>query len=93
MLSFKLVSAILFRQSDEFGKVYKKFEFKEETGQNQITFFQNGIKLTNETFTSLSLDDKSIFPYPEDFVTAVPVDEERKLFFYQCSKIPEFFLD
>ncbi|PJZ82852.1 single-stranded-DNA-specific exonuclease RecJ [Leptospira meyeri] len=93
VLSFKLVSAILFRLSDEFGKVYKKTEFQNETGKNQTTYYQNGIQLTDETFTSLSLDDSFISPYPEDFVTTIPVDEERKLFYYQCSKIPDFFSD
>ncbi|MCW7481408.1 single-stranded-DNA-specific exonuclease RecJ [Leptospira kanakyensis] len=91
VLSFKLVSAILFRLSDEFGRVYVKTEVEEGSEKTSLVYFRNGIKIKEESLLSFSLDEKSILPYPEDFVTPIPVDTERKLFFYQCSQIPDFF--
>lgn len=91
VLSFKLVSAILFRLSDEFQLVYKKIQMDETTDKKEILYFQNGMRISEEVYSSLSLPEESILPYPEDFVTSIPVGDERKLFYYQCSRIPDFF--
>nr|WP_232374047.1 DHH family phosphoesterase [Leptospira chreensis] len=90
VLSFKLVSAILFRMSDEFNKVYSKTE-ENSSGQSETLYFQNGVRVSKESIATQNLEGKNILPYPEDFVTSVPVEEERKLFYYQCSQIPDFF--
>lgn len=110
-LSFKLVSAILFRISSEWNKVYAK-TMTNEDGSKEIVYFQNGIKLqksssnsstalditgqessksNNQIESNFDFSKKEVHPYPEDFTTNVPLDDERKLFFYQCQKIPQFF--
>ncbi|MBM9546777.1 single-stranded-DNA-specific exonuclease RecJ [Leptospira sp. 201903074] len=91
VLSFKLVSAILFRLSDEFGKIYVKTEEITSSDKKEFFYFQNGVKLKENILSTLNLSESNTWPYPEDFSTSVPVDEERKLFFYQCSRIPDFF--
>lgn len=90
VLSFKLVSAILFRMSDEFNRVYSKTEVN-PSGSSETLYFQNGVRVSKESITAQNLEEKNILSYPEDFVTSVPVEEERKLFYYQCSQIPDFF--
>lgn len=90
VLSFKLVSAILFRMSDEFNRVYSKTEVN-PSGSSETLYFQNGVRVSKESITAQNLDEKNFLSYPEDFVTPVPVEEERKLFYYQCSQIPDFF--
>lgn len=90
VLSFKLVSAILFRMSDEFNRVYSKTEVN-PSGSSETHYFQNGVRVSKESIAAQNLEEKNILPYPEDFVTPVPVEEERKLFYYQCSQIPDFF--
>ncbi|PJZ46023.1 single-stranded-DNA-specific exonuclease RecJ [Leptospira brenneri] len=91
VLSFKLVSAILFRLSQEFNQIYVKTDTIEGSDQKETLYFQNGIRISEEILKSLSLDEKNFLPYPEDFLTSIPVDAERKIFYYQCSKIPDFF--
>lgn len=90
VLSFKLVSAILFRMSEEFNQVYVKTNGK-NTEQDETLYFQNGVRISKESLTIQNLEEKDILPFPEDFITAIPVDTERKLFYYQCSRIPDFF--
>lgn len=97
VLSFKLVSAILFRLSSEWNQIYSKTMI-DENGTTETQYFQNGIKCSKEQLDSFqnqknseSLDISKTLPYPEDFTTNIPLDDERKLFFYQCQKIPNFF--
>ncbi|TGL72290.1 single-stranded-DNA-specific exonuclease RecJ [Leptospira jelokensis] len=97
VLSFKLVSAILFRLSSEWNQLYSKTN-TDENGKNEILYFLNGIKYSKGQLDSIqdqnnknSLDVSNPLPYPEDFTTNVPLDDERKLFYYQCQKIPSFF--
>ncbi|MCW7462230.1 single-stranded-DNA-specific exonuclease RecJ [Leptospira limi] len=89
-LSFKLVTAILFHESSEWNQLYSKTILVED-GSKEVHYFQNGIKLKNETTRKLDLSNTTVYPYPEDFSTNIPLDDERKLFFYQCKKIPQFF--
>lgn len=89
VLSFKLVSAILFRLSEEFGRIYAKTVTDSKT--KDTIYFQNGLSIPKESIDNSKITENSILPYPEDFSTDIPVDEERKLFYYQCSKIPDFF--
>ncbi|WP_039926489.1 single-stranded-DNA-specific exonuclease RecJ [Leptospira vanthielii] len=91
VLSFKLVSAILFRLSEEFGRIYTKTTTHPDSGQKETFYFQNGLIIPKDSVDNQKFEKNSILPYPEDFVTAIPVDDERKLFYYQCSRIPDFF--
>ncbi|WP_049755978.1 single-stranded-DNA-specific exonuclease RecJ [Leptospira biflexa] len=113
-LSFKLVSAILFRTSKEWNQLYTKTVTNED-GTKEVLYFRNGIKLSKDQLDliqnprenpskmenqipigdknseSAPIDLSSALPFPEEFSTNIPLDDERKLFFYQCQKIPEFF--
>lgn len=91
VLSFKLVSAILFRLSEEFGRIYAKTVTDSDSKTKDTIYFQNGLSIPKESIDNSKITENSILPYPEDFSTNIPVDEERKLFYYQCSKIPDFF--
>ncbi len=85
VLSFKLIQALLFRLSSEYGKLY----VKEEEGKK--VYFKNGVRLTNDSI----IDSKNpAFTFPlrdEKKKLELPSDEERFLFFKQCETIPEFF--
>lgn len=89
-LSFKLVMAILFHQSSEWNQYYSKTILAED-GSKVVQYFQNGIKLSSETTSTINFSNTTVNPYPEDFSTNIPLDDERKLFYYQCHKIPQFF--
>jgi len=89
-LSFKLVTAILFHQSSEWNQYYSKTILAED-GSKVVQYFQNGIKLSSETTSTINFSNTTVNPYPEDFSTNIPLDDERKLFYYQCQKIPQFF--
>lgn len=89
-LSFKLVMAILFHQSSEWNQYYSKTILAED-GSKVVQYFQNGIKLSSETTNTINFSNTTVNPYPEDFSTNIPLDDERKLFYYQCQKIPQFF--
>ncbi|MCW7472795.1 single-stranded-DNA-specific exonuclease RecJ [Leptospira levettii] len=89
-LSFKLVTAILFHQSSEWNQYYSKTILAED-GSKVVQYFQNGIKLSSETTNTINFSNTTVNPYPEDFSTNIPLDDERKLFYYQCQKIPQFF--
>lgn len=91
VLSFKLVSAILFRLSEEFGRIYAKTVTDSDSNTKDTFYFQNGLSIPKESIDNSYITENSILPYPEEFSTNIPVDEERKLFYYQCSKIPDFF--
>lgn len=90
-MSFKLVSAILFRLSEEFGRIYAKTVTDSDSKTKDTIYFQNGLSIPKESIDNSKITENSILPYPEDFSMNIPVDEERKLFYYQCSKIPDFF--
>lgn len=89
-LSFKLVTAILFHQSSEWNQYYSKTILAED-GSKVVQYFQNGIKLSSETTNTINFSNTTVNPYPEDFSTNIPLDDERKLFYFQCQKIPQFF--
>lgn len=89
-LSFKLVSAILFRLSSEWNQLYVRTN-QQEDGRVESQYFQNGISISKEEINSKNIEITNTLPYPENFVTEIPLDEERKLFYYQCTKIPQFF--
>ncbi len=83
VLSFKLIHAILFRLSTEFDKLYKKSK------GNETIYFKNGLKLEfppdiqgRESAIDFPLRDK----YPKN---EIPSDDDRFLFFFQNSQIPD----
>ncbi|XDD47700.1 single-stranded-DNA-specific exonuclease RecJ [Leptospira sp. WS39.C2] len=51
----------------------------------------NNTHLEIQNELKIDFTNAKILPYPEDFTTNIPLDDERKLFFYQCQKIPNFF--
>jgi single-stranded-DNA-specific exonuclease len=85
VLSFKVVHAILFRLSDQYGKVYESID---ENGEKK--YFKNGCKLEfvpiPTDLNPLPFPDKKIFSKNE-----VSSDEERFIFHYQNSMIPDLF--
>ncbi|MDZ4725768.1 MAG: single-stranded-DNA-specific exonuclease RecJ [Leptospira sp.] len=82
VISFKLIHAILFRLSDEFGKVYIK---KDPAGD---TYFRNGLIVS---LSENEIAEYQLHPYPSRDTfnkNEIPLDEERFLFFYQNNQIP-----
>lgn len=77
VLSFKLVTAILFKLSEEYNKVY----VKEDPLKKK--FFKNGLNIAEDAL----LPEQKIQNFPSD-KPDFPVDDERFLFYSQCQSIP-----
>ncbi len=83
-LSLKLIQALLFYKSDEFNKIYVKKE-------DSITrYFQNGREIFLEKENDQSKSQSEFNPFPQGRTKEDPTDDERFLFSFQTSQIPNF---